>query len=203
IAVDRVRTFRRFLWKDMPGAFLPVGPAGAAWFSPDALNVVRLSSKSHWDLPVRIGRRTVHVLASHPTPPSFDGPERRNARRNHDEIRFWADYLTGGRAARYIYDDAGRRGGLRAGALFVLLGDLNADPYDGTSVDGAIRQLLDHPRVDASYVPSSEGAVEASRLQGGVNAGHRGDPAHDTADFADQPPDGPGNLRVDYVLPAA
>ena len=33
---------------------------------------------------------------SHPTPPAFDGPEDRNGRRNHDEIRFWSDYLTTG-----------------------------------------------------------------------------------------------------------
>ncbi len=40
----------------------------------------------------------------------------------------------------------------------------------------------------------------ASAAQGGVNATHRGDPALDTADWKDRP--GPGNLRVDYVLPS-
>ena len=82
-----IRTFRRFRWKDMPGALLPPG-----WYSPDELDVFRLSSKSHWDLPIRVGRhKTVHFLVSHPTPPVFDGPEDRNGRRNHDEIRLWAD----------------------------------------------------------------------------------------------------------------
>jgi len=37
-----------------------------------------------------------------------------------------------------------------------------------------------------------------SRKQGGANLTHRGDPAFDTADFADS---SPGNLRADYVLP--
>jgi hypothetical protein len=46
--------------------------------------------------------------------------------------------------------------------------------------------------------PDSEGAVEQSALQGGANATHLGDPAFDTADFADT---APGNLRADYVLP--
>ena len=41
---------------------------------------------------------------SHPTPPVFDGPEDRNGRRNHDEIRFWADYVRPGHGG-YIYDD--------------------------------------------------------------------------------------------------
>ena len=145
---------------------------------------------------MRIGRRTVHFLVSHPTPPAFDGPEDRNGRRNHDEIRLWADYITPGRAG-YLYDDAGRRGGLRPGSDFVIAGDQNADPYDGDSTAGAIQQLLDHPLVNTSATPASRGAVEQSLLQGGVNLTHRGPARFDTADFAEPP----GNLRVDYVLP--
>jgi hypothetical protein len=66
-------------------------------------------------------------------------------------------------------------------------------------VPGAAQQLLDNPRINASFTPSSEGAVEAALLQGGANLTHRGDPAFDTADFADS---APGNLRADYVLPS-
>ncbi|MBD5785025.1 endonuclease/exonuclease/phosphatase family protein [Cellulosimicrobium terreum] len=196
-----VRTFQNFLWKDMPGALLPDDPATpepADWFTPDELDVVRLSSKSHWDVPVRVGRETVHVLASHPTPPTFDGPEDRNGRRNHDEIRFWSDYVTPGKSSRYVYDDHGRHGGLRPSESFVVVGDQNADPLDGDSVDAAIDQLLDNRRVQ-DPAPTSDGAVEAAALQGGANATHRGDPALDTADFADT---APGNLRADYVLPS-
>ena len=99
----------------------------------------------------------------------------------------------------YIYDDAGGTGGLTPGASFVILGDQNADPLDGDSVAAAIDQLLDHPRI-TDPLPTSAGAVEASALQGGANMTHRGDPAHDTADFNDNP--APGNLRADYVLPS-
>ncbi|WP_407320106.1 endonuclease/exonuclease/phosphatase family protein [Isoptericola halotolerans] len=201
IATERVRTFQHFLWKDMPGALLPDDPSTsepADWFSDEELEVVRLSSKSHWDVPVRVGRTTVHVLASHPTPPTFDGPEDRNGRRNHDEIRFWADYVTPGKASRYIEDDDGGRGGLHPGAPFVILGDQNADPHDGDSYDVAIDQLLEHRRIE-DPLPTSAGAVEAAALQGGANLAHTGDPALDTADFADT---APGNLRADYVLPS-
>ncbi|RCV47646.1 endonuclease/exonuclease/phosphatase family protein [Marinitenerispora sediminis] len=195
-----VRTFRDFRWADMPGALLPTDPAtGEPFYDEDERAVLRLSSKSHWDLPVRIGRTTVHLLVSHPTPPSFDGPEQRNVRRNHDEIRFWSDYVRPG-AGGYIYDDEGGRGGLRPGERFVIAGDLNSDPRDGNGEPGAIGQLLDHPRVNAAAPPSSEGAAEAAASQGGANTSHLGDPAQDTADFADEP--GPGNLRVDYVLPS-
>ena len=201
IATDRARTFQHFLWKDMPGALLPDDPATNApadWYSPEEQAVFRLSSKSHWDLPIRIGRRTVHFLVSHPTPPTFDGAEDRNGTRNHDEIRFWADYIGGRKRSAYIYDDEGRHGGLKPGTPFVIAGDQNADPFDGDSVEDAILQLLDHRRIDATN-PSSAGGPEASLLQGGANATHEGDPAYDTADFSDT---APGNLRADYVLPA-
>jgi len=143
--------------------------------------------------------RIIHILASHPTPPVFDGAEHRNARRNHDEIRFWADYLSPDRAG-YIVDDAGAVGGLPAEAGFVLLGDLNADPFDGESTDHAVRMLLDHPRIRGDFTPYSEGAVEAANRQRRANDSHVGDSASDTADFSDS---GPGNLRTDYVLPAS
>jgi Endonuclease/Exonuclease/phosphatase family len=198
----KVRTFQHFVWKDMPGALLPddpATPAPADWYSPEELAVFRLSSKSHWDIPVLVGPEVIHTLVSHPTPPVFDGPEDRNGTRNHDEIRLWADYVRPSRSG-YLYDDEGRRGGLKPGARFVIMGDQNADPFDGDSVPGAAQQLLDNPRVNTSVTPTSPGGPEQAAAQGGANRTHRGDPAFDTADFLDVP--GPGNLRVDYVLPS-
>ncbi len=200
IDTHEVRTFQHFLWKDMPGALLPDDPTTSApkdWYSPAEQAIFPLSSKSHWDLPIKIDRRTVHFLVSHPTPPVFDGPEDRNGLRNFDEIRFWSDYISPGRG-RYIYDDEGKTGGLKPGEHFVIAGDQNSDPLDGDSVPGAIQQLLDDRRVNASMAPSSAGAPEAATRQGGANATHRSDPKFDTADFADT---APGNLRADYVLP--
>jgi hypothetical protein len=194
IARKGVRTFQRFLWKDMPGNLLP-----QPFYSPDEVAIFRLSSKSHWDVPVRVpGGGVVHFLVSHPTPPVFDGPEDRNGRRNFDEIGFWADYISG---ASYIYDDRGQHGGLAPGERFVIAGDQNSDPLDGDSRAGASQQLLEHPLVNASNPPTSPGGPEQAALQGRANLTHRSDPAFDTADFNDTPPFGPGNLRADYVLP--
>jgi hypothetical protein len=208
IRTDKIRTFQKFLWKDMPGALLPDNPATPAprdWYTPAVQAVFRLSSKSHWDIPIRVRGRTVHFLTSHPTPPVFDDPPFYpagvdfNGKRNHDEIRFFADYISGGKDARYIYDDNGKKGGLSRGARFVIAGDQNSDPLDGDSIPGSAQLLLEHPRVNASNTPSSLGAVEASALQGGANLTHESDPKFDTADFADS---APGNLRADYVLPS-
>jgi len=199
IDLEGVRTFTTFLWKDMPGALLPVdSTTEESFYSEDALAVFRLSSKSHWDVPIQIDERVLHLLASHPTPPVFDGSEDRNGRRNHDEIRFWADYLSTDRAG-YIYDDAGVTGGLHPGADFVIVGDLNADPFDGESVGHAVRMLLEHPRVAGDFTPFSDGGTAAANRQRRANDSHQGDPVFDTADFSDS---GPGNLRTDYVLPS-
>ncbi len=192
IEAGKARTFRKFLWRDMPGANLPPG-----WYTPEELAVLPLSSKSHWDVPVKVGRLTLHVLASHPTPPAFDGPEDRNGLRNHDEIRLWVDYLGRGSGA-YIRDDQGRRGGFK-GRHFIVMGDQNSDPADGASLSDPIRALLAHPRINAAFTPASDGGAEASASQGGVNAAHTGDPRFDTADFNDR---SAGNLRVDYLLPS-
>lgn len=165
---DGARTFQRFPWADLPGNHMPPGH-----LTPEAEVVFRLSSKSHWDLPVVIGQDTLRLWISHPTPPVFDGPEDRNGRRNFDEIMFWVLYVEGnGR----LVDDAGEPGGYRSWAPFVIAGDLNARPgdeavvYDGVS---AIDQLLEHPRIQD---PDSTNRATASWLDG---------------------------VRVDYVLPSA
>jgi hypothetical protein len=198
------RTFQLFRWTDMPGNLMPT-----PFYSPAEAAIFRLSSKSHWDLPITIGKKTVHFLVSHPTPPVFDGPEDRNGRRNSDEIRFWADYITPGASSSYIYDDHGVAGGLKPGELFVIAGDQNSDPLDGDSIPGSIQQLLDHPLINTKVTPTSQGGPWAASIQGNLNLAHRTNPLYDTADFCDfavfnppsQPCTGPGNLRADYVLP--
>lgn len=185
IVEEDVRTFRLLPWSYMPNALLPMVPSDdpdadpEPWYGPEASSVFRLSSKAHWDVPVRLpSGAVVHALCSHPTPPAFDGPEQRNKRRNHDEIRFWADYLAD---AAYIVDDASRAGGLARDAHFVILGDLNADPDEGTSIYDPIGLLLGAPRVREDDAPTSDIEIEGL------------DP-DDTARF---------RLRVDYVLPSA
>lgn len=184
---EGARTFRRLLWADLPGNLLPT-----SFYPPEVRRVFRLSSKSHWDLPVLVPRNgsldpaRLRLLVSHPTPQGFDGDEDRNGRRNFDEIRLWSEYLDG---AEWIVDDQGRRGGGGGAAPFVIVGDLNARPnqepvYGRT----AISQLLEHHRVrDSGDVAVSEGAT-TGRAPG-------------PPDFWERGTSGRGS-RIDYVLPS-
>ncbi len=178
IAGDQARTFRKFRWVDLPGNHIPQG-----FYSDQALEIFRLSSKSHQDLPVQVGAQRLHLFLSHPTPTVFDRDEDHNGRRNFDEIKLWVHYIDGDET---LVDDAGRGGGYDAGDPFVILGDLNARPdadeslYDGRT---AISQLLEHPRIrDTGEVAVSRGAPD-------------GKPRATTA-FR-----GIG-ARIDYVLPS-
>jgi len=198
IQKQQIRTFQKFLWRDLPGMKWPIVPdTGKSYYSEKAKEVFRLSSKSHWDIPIDLGDKTIHFLASHPTPPVFDGPEDRNGLRNADEIRFWSDYIDG---KEYFYDDNSNRGGLEKDQVFVVAGDLNADPEDGDLAGNGIANLLKNKRVNSKFVPSSNGAKIASAKSGSTNAKHRGAPEFDTGDFNDN---NVGNLRVDYVLPSS
>lgn len=180
IDVEGVRTFREFLWKDLPSANRPVNPDGSDWFDEEEWDAVRLSSKTFADVPVLLPNgTTLHALISHPTPPAFDGGEKRNVLRNHDEIALIRAYIDDDPA---LYDDSGREGGLDDGASFVILGDLNADPTDGSGKEMTLfTQLFSSPRLAKDTHPSSE--IRLDDLD-----------RTDTARFG---------LRVDYVLPSA
>lgn len=184
INYEKIRTFQLFKWKDMPDALKPINPETKKfWYSDEAWQQFRLSSKSHWDIPVSVNGKTLHVLASHPTPPVFDGPEDRNGKRNHDEIRFWNDYITTDQA-NYIYDDKGNKGGIKTNSLFVIMGDQNASSVDGDAVKSGITNLLAHNNIQ-DPLPTSKGAQAHSKNN--PNA------INHTAFW---------RMRADYVLPS-
>ena len=180
ILSDQIRTFQHLPWSAMPGALAPVDPeTDEPWYHDEEWTHFRLSSKTHMDVPVELNNGTVlHLLCSHPTPPAFDGDEGRNKRRNHDEIRFWADYLNN---AGYIVDDAGQKGGFGSADPFVIMGDLNADPDEGSSVNNPIGAFLfSHERINGNFIPEAEEAYPDLNVD-------------DTAGWG---------MRIDYVLPS-
>ncbi len=172
------RDLSALLWRDLPGARLPALD-GRPFPSPEAQAAQRLSSTGHWIVPVAAPGGDVTLLAWAATPPVFDGPEDLNGRRNADELALWRQVLDGSFG--------------EVPTAFVLLGDAQLDPRDGAGLTGEMAALLADPRLQDPR-PASEGA----RLAAGPPPS--GDPALDTVDW---PEEGPGNLRVAYVLPSA
>ena len=87
IDTDEIRTFQHFLWKDMPGAMLPddpATPAPADWYSPEELDVFRLSSKSHWDVPIDLGEQDRALPG---LPPHAAGVRRARGPQRHPQLR--------------------------------------------------------------------------------------------------------------------
>ena len=183
IQKDQIRTFKHLLWKDLPGHTAPTNPDGSNYYTDEEWNDFRLSSKNFADVPILLPNGTVlHALISHPTPPAFDGPEARNKRRNHDEIMLLRKYIDNHPA---LTDDQGNSGGLADGSSFVIMGDLNADPSDGSSLDLVmITQILTSTKLADDVFPRS--SIEINDIEGLD--------ATDTARF---------KLRVDYVLPSS
>ncbi|EMA47489.1 endonuclease/exonuclease/phosphatase family protein [Halococcus morrhuae DSM 1307] len=176
---DAIRTFRKFLWEDMPDNLLPRDPNTNNYLSDAEAEEFRLSSKTHIDVPIEIGDEVVHALAAHPTPPVFDGEGNFNGKRNHDEIRLLADYAAG---ADYIYDDSGRQGGLDDDS-YVLMGDMNAAPGDAESLNAATEYFVENDGFVATPFPTSPGGAAKNKPRSRFW----------TAEFGSQ---------VDYVLPS-
>lgn len=207
IDTANTRTFQDFKWKDMEGAtnptmiicdgsrpVLPGMQCGDNWYTDEAWQEVRLSSKNHVDAPIIVpgpnGNETIHLLMSHPTPPSFDAGK--NKQQNAAEVQFWRDYVNG---KNYFYDDAGQKGGLAQGANFIVMGDLNLDPVAGSG-DSKVMQdfhadpLVNQTVMNGALYPASSGATEHA-LEKNSTHPH---PERITATF--------GNA-VDYVMPSA
>ncbi|WP_291841092.1 endonuclease/exonuclease/phosphatase family protein [Limimaricola sp.] len=182
IETDRVRDFSTLAWRDLPGAVLPQVD-GAPFPSAAAQQVQRLAPVGLWAVPVTAPGGSLTLLTLDATPPVFDGPEDRNGLRNRDEVRFWLLYLDGAFGP--------------PGPAPVVLGNANLDPIDGAGRHEAITALLADPRLQ-DPAPASAGAALAA------DPGQQGNPALDTVDWpGGATGDGPGNLRVSYVLPAA
>lgn len=149
IAESEVQDFSSLLWRDFPGALLPVHPDGRPYPSDTAQAIQRLSSTAHWAVPIDLpgGGRLV-LLTFQAGPPVFDGPEDQNGRRNHDEVLFWRHYLDG------AFGPAPQ-------GPFVLAGGANLDPRDSDGRREAINALLTDPRLQ-DPTPASSGGNDAT-----------------------------------------
>ncbi|MCC5969471.1 MAG: endonuclease/exonuclease/phosphatase family protein [Pararhodobacter sp.] len=171
VVSSHAHDYSAFLWRDLPDALIPQRD-GAAFPSDEVFAVQRLSSTGHWRVPVLLpDGRHLTLLAWHSGPPVFGGPLARNRRRNHDETAFWLHLLNG--ALPFPPPEP----------PFVLLGNSNLDPEHGDGIHAAMQALLSHPA-----------------LQDPRPVGRRPGTEADSAATAYWP-DGPGALRVSYILP--
>ena len=149
------------LWRDLPGAVLPL-IEGQPFLPDEVLAIQRLSTSGHWIIPVQPPSvAPFNLLSFSATPPVFDGVEDRNGLRNRDELRMWEVVLDGGFGA--------------APDSFVIAGNANLDPNSGAGLTQAMADFLNRQDVQDP---------------------HTGLP---TANWDDE---GPGDLRVSYVLPS-
>ncbi|MCA0930477.1 endonuclease/exonuclease/phosphatase family protein [Ruegeria profundi] len=142
---DKVQDFTNLLWRDLPGAELPVTDAGP-FPSEEAQAIQRLSSAAHWIVPVDTPIGSLDLMTFHAAPPVFDGPEDRNGLRNRDEIRFWSLVLDG---------ELGRK----PDGPFVIAADANLDPVRGDGRTEAIQALLTDPRLQDPRPADTSGAL--------------------------------------------
>ncbi|WP_052260972.1 endonuclease/exonuclease/phosphatase family protein [Photobacterium gaetbulicola] len=183
---EEIRSWQTLRWQDLPGHQMPEG-----YYSAAACAELRLSSKNHVLVPVNVGGAILHLVCCHPTPPVFDGHEKRNARRNHDELALLTAIIED---AEHLVDDKGSPGGIGRDSRFVVMGDLNADMADGDGMKRAIRDLLLHPTIHRSV---SSGRMTPKSLGGRFLRPwqpRRGRPSEWTHI---------SGLRLDYVLPSA
>ncbi|MFC7046434.1 endonuclease/exonuclease/phosphatase family protein [Halobacteriaceae archaeon GCM10025711] len=157
-----VRSFREFRWADMPDNLIPLASdddvsTDGLYLTEEETDIYRLSSKTHIDVPFQTDGGTVHGLFAHPTPPTYDGVNNFNGRWNHDEVRFFADYVAG---ADYIYDDDGTAGGLADDASYVLMGDMNAGPGTDRPLHPAQRFFFENDDFDTRRLPTSPGGAQ-------------------------------------------
>ncbi|MEM7778546.1 MAG: endonuclease/exonuclease/phosphatase family protein [Pseudomonadota bacterium] len=178
--VELEHDFTDLVWSQMPDTAILANDPG--------FEERRLSSFGHWVLRVTPDdAKPFTVMAFHASPPVFDGPEDLNGRRNRDETLLWVHLLDGRLNAPPPKD------------RFAVAGVANADPFDGDARRDGIHALLRHKAIQDTR-PRDDIGRHLAVADGGVNTKHAGDPAMDTANWSD---DGPGNLRVDYVLPSA
>ncbi|MEX0308265.1 MAG: endonuclease/exonuclease/phosphatase family protein [Ruegeria sp.] len=152
IAADEALSFTKMLWRDLPGAQLPIKD-GKPFPSAQVQAVQRLSSTSHWVIPIDTPGGRLNLMTFHASPPVFDGPEDRNGLRNRDEIRLWSLLMNG---------DLGPKPSGR----FIIAGDANLDPSEGEGRKAAITDLLADPLLQDPMPVDTAGSTSTVSWKG-------------------------------------
>lgn len=131
--IDAVQHFNDVLWRDLPGAELPVGADGAPFYSGEMLDALPVVTQGLWQ--VQMGDLSFILFQN--TTPVFDGPEDSNGKRSRDQLRLVAQVVDG------------------LEGQFVVMGNSNLDPNAGDGDRAAMRAFLDRPDLQ-DLRPSSD-----------------------------------------------
>ncbi len=188
IDTDNIRTFNDLSWADVPDS--KISQAG---YTENEEELVPVASVGAWDVPINVGGRRLHVLASST---AEAGRAETDQYREYDEVRFWADYVTDsdehGRDRDYLTDDEGTSGGLKSGARFVIAGQFKTGAEEGQQTSSeVIAPLLEVDRVVDPEPTSSRDSQQATE-----------DAATHTWLNPDPAPGDPRSARTDYILPS-
>ncbi|MBI2894546.1 MAG: endonuclease/exonuclease/phosphatase family protein [Deltaproteobacteria bacterium] len=179
---DQVRVIHDFPWRQLPGNRLAQVEEETGIVVPDDFP---LFEKALVIVPVDVDGVTLHVILVHPVSSGFNDM---NPHRNHDELRGVSLFLDG--ALPGVEP-------LPAGARFVIVGDLNADPEDGEGIAGAVAQLYEHPLVVAHFASGEGGTAGMHPERNSFLSGcGKGDGT------IVQNPASRLQLQLDYVLPS-
>ncbi|WP_460682511.1 hypothetical protein [Nesterenkonia populi] len=176
---DGARTFREFLWQDLPGSSLQDED-----FTQAEESILRLASTTLWDVPVLVeDGEPVHLIATATAAPEDPGPLEEI--RSEDMAQLISDYVSS--EAWYLYDDEGAEGGLAPGADAVVVGEPSFSEETG------LERLTGHPVLED---PEPEAVTEAELLS-------RSGPVAQTDATATRWVDGGEDQRASVVLPSS
>ncbi|MEM9579254.1 MAG: endonuclease/exonuclease/phosphatase family protein [Pseudomonadota bacterium] len=136
----RTRSYSAVLWKDVPGAVVPLKQDGTSFFPAAVQQSLRLATGGLWV----IESAGLHLVVFRNTTPAFDGPEDRNGLRQRDQLRLISQVLD------------------KLQAPFVAVGNTNLDPDSGDGHRAAMRDFLSRPDLQDPVPRSPMGGVKTA-----------------------------------------
>ncbi|GGE59955.1 endonuclease [Nesterenkonia cremea] len=183
IEEDQVRTFQEFLWDDMPENSMEEDD-----FSELERSILRLSTGTLWDVPIRVDGENIHLVASSVALP--EDSQDVDPARGSDERRMVEDFISGD--GWYLYDDEGQEGPLIPGNRFVLLGQPMSPHGLEDEADGLDSLLSSYVLQDTEPTAVTDQPVD-----------ERVGAEHGTDESATRAVPSGTDVRASYALPGA
>jgi hypothetical protein len=178
---DQARIVSDIAWEDLPESTIALMKEETGFDVPAGFP---LFEKGLHIVPIDVGGEVLWLVLLHPVAPAFDPI---NTYRNFDELRALRLFLDGALAGVEP---------LPPDAKVLVMGDLNADPEDGDSIEGAIQQVLEAPMLEP-WMPVGAGTKGTNGQHNSYLSGCGNDDGVVVED-----PTTKFQLQLDYMLPS-